>query len=129
MVKWADCAIQSRKFPECLAAAALLRAAGFMSQATACLDSHAAVVPAEWRLAWANEQAALVFQQGHAADALAMWESQPDSVPVHFNRGVAHLVLGNDNGAAEFLGKAIERLSDTSSWRHLGKLYVALLSD
>jgi tetratricopeptide (TPR) repeat protein len=80
----------------------------------------------EWRDAWANEEAALAWQQGRAEEADKMWQAQPESVPVLFNRGMAALFLNRAADARGWLRRAAERLPENDAWHHLARLYLAL---
>jgi tetratricopeptide (TPR) repeat protein len=106
--------------------AALLRLMKDFDRASDVLRKHADKVPAEYRAAWANEEAALAWQRGRAEEALATWQSQPDSPPVLFNRGLAALFSDRTNDAPSLLKKAISQISDDSPWYHLGSFYLAV---
>jgi hypothetical protein len=111
--------------PSLLLAAGLLRLACHFDRAGQLLHA-AAPVSAEWQPMHANELAALAWHRGDADKALALWQSQPDSVPVLFNRGMALLFLGRPASARPHLTAAVEKLPDSSAWHHLGQLYLAL---
>jgi tetratricopeptide (TPR) repeat protein len=106
--------------------AALFRLMKDFDRATEVLRKHADKVPAEYRTAWANEEAALAWQGGRAEEARASWESQPDSAPVLFNRGLAALFSDRTTDARSLLKKAISQISDDSPWYHLGSFYIAV---
>ena len=74
----------------------------------------------------ANEEAALAWHRGQGEQALALWQTQKDNVPVLFNRGMASLFLGRPPEAQTALRAAVAQLPDTSAWHHLGHLYLAL---
>jgi tetratricopeptide (TPR) repeat protein len=80
----------------------------------------------EWKALWANEMAALAWHRGEAEEAVAQWRTQNESVPVLFNLGMAALFLGKPAEACDWLRRAVAALPDTSSWHHLGQLYLAL---
>ena len=63
---------------------------------------------------------------GRAEEALALWQAQPSSVPVLFNRGMAALFLGKAAEAKQALAEAIVKLPEASAWHHLGRLYLTL---
>ena len=105
---------------------AALRLAGEFERAAEFVRQHEDEVPAEWQAAWANETAALAWHRGDAEAALKLWSEQPDSVPVLFNRGMACLFLGRHAEAKAHLSQAIAQLPESSSWHHLGALYLAL---
>ena len=75
-----------------LLAAGVLRLARHFDEAQDLLRA-AASLPAEWQPVRANEEAALAWHRGAADEAAALWQAQPASVPVLFNRGVAALFL------------------------------------
>jgi tetratricopeptide (TPR) repeat protein len=110
--------------PQSLLAAAVLRLAGQFDEAAAVLA--AADVPAAWQALRDNEAAALAWHRGQAEEALRLWQAQPDSVPVLFNRGLAALFLGRTEEATTALTAAVSRVPETSAWHHLGQLYLAL---
>jgi tetratricopeptide (TPR) repeat protein len=126
LMKWATHTAKKNQFPETLLALGALRLARQFDKADELIAKLRAGVPAEWQAAFANEEAALAWHRGRADEALKMWQSQPDSIPVHFNRGMAALFLGKPADALTALQKAIEQLPEDSAWHHLGKLYLAL---
>jgi tetratricopeptide (TPR) repeat protein len=109
-----------------LLSAALFRLMKDFDRATDVLQKYADKVPAEYRAAWVNEEAALAWQGGRAEAARASWESQPDSAPVLFNRGLAALFSDRTADARSLLKKAISQISDDSPWYHLGSFYIAV---
>jgi tetratricopeptide (TPR) repeat protein len=112
-------------YPETLLAAGVLRLARQFDEAEELLRRKP---PAEWQAAHANEEASLAWHRGRAEEAATMWQKQPDSAPVLFNRGMAALFLGDAATAGEALTKATAALPETSAWHHLGRLYLALAS-
>jgi tetratricopeptide (TPR) repeat protein len=110
-------------YPKVLLAAGVLRLARHFDEAAQLLEAEA---PAGWEPARQNELAALVWHQGKAEQALALWRQQPNSVPVLFNRGMAALFLGHKDEARAALAQAVAGLPETSAWYHLGQLYLAL---
>lgn len=126
LVSWAEQVIRAGKFPETLFALGVLRAGGHFDLATKLLRECENDVPQEWQAAWANEAAALAWHQGQAEDAFKLWQQQSESVPVLFNRGMASLFLGRAADARTNLAKAVGQLPESSSWHHLGRLYLAL---
>jgi tetratricopeptide (TPR) repeat protein len=115
----------SREPAHLLLAAGVLRLARHFDEAEELLH-EAASVPAEWQPVRANEEAALAWHRGRADEALALWEAQPASVPVLFNRGMAALFLGRPDAARAALAEAVAALPETCAWYHLGHLYLAL---
>jgi hypothetical protein len=79
-----------------------------------------------WRAAWANEEAALLWHDGQWEQAAEAWQTQPASVPVRFNRGMAALFLGRPANAHADLQQAAGQLPEDQAWHHLARLYVAL---
>jgi len=126
VVDWAQQTLEKGQFPQSLLAVGTLRLAKQYDLAAEALQKHQAAVPAEWRAAWANEEAALAWHRGEAEKADQLWQAQPDSIPVLFNRGMAALFLGRPSDARAALAQAIEHLPDDSAWHHLGRLYMAL---
>jgi hypothetical protein len=115
----------SRKPAHLLLAAGVLRLARHFDEAENLLR-EAASLPAGWQSVRANEEAALAWHRGRADEALALWEAQPASVPVQFNRGMAALFLGRSDAGRSALAEAVAALPETSAWYHLGHLYLAL---
>lgn len=73
-----------------------------------------------------NDQAALLWQQGKCAEALAAWDSAAEAPAVLFNRGMARLFLGQIAEAKPLLQKAIEAIPEASGWQALARLYLAV---
>ena len=123
---WASRAAQKPPFLQTLLAVGVLRLARYHDLATELFRQHRGRVPADHRRAWANEEAALAWSCGQFEQAAALWQSQAESVPILFNRGLADLFLGRAAKARTWLIQATARLSDESAWYHLGHLYLAL---
>jgi tetratricopeptide (TPR) repeat protein len=124
LLEWAQ--RQAGTYPRLLAAG-VLRLARAYDQAAELLEQMG-LGTGEWRPIWENEKAALAWHRGQIEEALTMWQAQPESVPVLFNRGMACLFLGRIEEAHPALGQAVATLPDSSSWHHLGQLYLALAS-
>ena len=116
----------AQPFPQVLVTLGALRLARQFDQAEALLKRRRGQVPAEWAAAWANEEAALAWDRGRAEEAAALWQAQAESVPVHFNRGMAALFLGRRAEARTALRQATTQLPEDDGWYHLGRLYLAL---
>jgi hypothetical protein len=123
---WAAEVAKKDDWDQRLLALGTLRLARQFDSAVELAARHQAAVPAEWRAAWANEQAALAWHRGHADEAAALWGAHADGVPVFFNRGMADLFLGRPVEARPWLTRAVAQLPDDSSWHHLGRLYLTL---
>jgi tetratricopeptide (TPR) repeat protein len=121
LLEWAN---ETHRGVPALLAAGVLRLAGQFDDAAEVL--RGADVPASLQALQANEAAALEWHRGQADEALASWQAQPASVPVHFNRGMAALFLGRIEDAHAALTEAVGQLPETSAWHHLGQLYLAL---
>ncbi|HEY7153497.1 MAG TPA: hypothetical protein VH575_06025 [Gemmataceae bacterium] len=119
LLQWAAA---TRDYPHVLLAAGVLRLLRRFEEAGALLKSKDAM----WQALRANEEAALTWHRGRADEALALWQAQKASVPVLFNRGMAALFLGRPAEARPALREAVAQLPDTSTWHHLGHLYLAL---
>jgi hypothetical protein len=126
LVQWGTPFIEHGTLPQALVAAANYRAANDFDRAATTLADLADRVPSAWQPVLANEQAALLWQRGQFAEALAAWERQADSAVVSFNRGMANLFLGNIAAAQANLRQAVALLPDNSAWHHLASLYAAL---
>ncbi len=124
--EWAGRMGEKKSFPQALLAVGALRLAKQFDQASELLTRCAADVPAAWRSAWENEKAALAWQRGNGEAARALWDAQPASVPVLFNRGMAALFLGEPAEARAALTQAVGELPESSAWHHLGRLYLTL---
>lgn len=74
----------------------------------------------------ANERAALAWQRGDRTAAEAIWNAQPTSGPIAFNRGVSALSFGRKTEALQWLTAAVQQLPESSGWHHLAQLYLAL---
>jgi hypothetical protein len=125
LIQWASQTASRKEFPASLLAVAALRLAKDLDRAGALLPGEAEV-PSEWRLAWANESAAVAWYRGRTKEALGSWQKQEDTVPVLFNRGMACLFLNKRANARAFLQQAVDRLPEDGAWQHLGRLYLAL---
>lgn len=126
---WAAAVARKKEYPQALVAAGCLRLAGQFDRAQQFFLADRGEVPAEWRAAWENERAALAWHAGRWDEAAALWEGQPASVPVLFNRGMAALFLGRAADARPSLTEAVGRLPEDGAWHHLGRLYLALADD
>jgi hypothetical protein len=126
LIDWANQVSRKPQFPQLLVAAGTLRLAKQFEPAAELLKTHEAAVPAAWRDAWANEQAALLWHRGRHDEARTLWQSQTASIPVLFNRGMAALFCDDAPQAIAPLGAAVAKLPDTSAWHHLGQLYLTL---
>jgi hypothetical protein len=122
LTAWAD---QHKSYPVSLLAAGVLRLAQEFEAAERLLG-RSEDVPRDFRAMHANEAAALAWERGRHADALAIWKTQPPSVPVLFNLGMALLFTNRPAEATEPLTKAVAGLKETSAWYHLGQLYLTL---
>jgi hypothetical protein len=123
---WATAALRERRYPQALVGLGVLRLARQFDTAETLLRQHQPEVPAGWRAAWANEQAALLWHRGRCEEAAGSWQAQDASVPVQFNRGMAALFLGKPADAQAALGQAVAQLREDGAWHHLGRLYLAL---
>jgi hypothetical protein len=126
LLDWAERTARSDQWPQVLLAVGALRLARQFDRAAEVLKERRAEVPAEWKSAWTNEEAALLWHRGQRAEAAALWRSQPESVPVLFNRGVAALFLNQAVEARTLLRQAAEKLPENGAWHHLARLYLAL---
>jgi hypothetical protein len=83
-------------------------------------------MPGGARPAWANEEAGTLWHRGEAEKAWAYWQAQAASEPVLFNRGMAALFMDRPAEARASLKKALATLPESSSWYHLGRLYLGV---
>ncbi|MCI0642195.1 MAG: hypothetical protein L0Y72_04040 [Gemmataceae bacterium] len=129
LLEWANEVTMKKQFPQALMALGALRLAKQFDQAEALAKSLEADVPGESRAAWDNERAALRWHQGKTAEAKALWNKLPASVPVLFNRGMAELFTGNAQAARQLLADAISQIPEQSAWHHLARLYQTLAAN
>jgi tetratricopeptide (TPR) repeat protein len=115
-----------QRYPQALLTVGVLRLARQFDEAAEFLRRLQPDTPAAWQAAWANEDAALAWHRGQVQEAVAVWQKQPLSVPVLFNRGMAALFLGRAAEARPLLNKAVEQLSGEDGWYHLGRVYLTL---
>lgn len=126
LTDWKAETSRSSQAASTLLAAGVLRVARQFDRAAELLEGCRATLPEEWMAAWANEAAALAWHRGHCQEALDSWRSQPDSVPVLFNRGMAALFLGHTAEARTALEQAARQMPEDGAWHHLARLYLAL---
>lgn len=123
---WVVREAKKRTAMSALLAAGVARAAGELDWAAELLADAEALCTGDDRARWENERAALAWQAGDAAGALARWEALADAPAVRFNRGMALLFLGRPADARAALTGAIEALPEGSGWRDLAELYRTL---
>jgi tetratricopeptide (TPR) repeat protein len=126
LTSWVDEVAHKKEYPQTLLALGTLRLAKHFDAAEAFVRAHDADIPAAWRTGWENEKAALAWHSGRYEDARKIWDSLEATVPVLFNRGMAALFAGNGADAKQHLTAAIAKLPASSSWHHLGRLYLIL---
>jgi hypothetical protein len=123
---WARNVTNAQQFPQALVALGALRLANQRDAAAALVAALNAAIPQEWRGAWENEKAALLWQRGETQQARDLWHKQEPTVPVLFNRGMADLFLGNSAAARQSLEVVVLQLPESSAWHHLARLYLLL---
>jgi hypothetical protein len=123
---WAGKVAKSNSPAGVLAAAGVTRALGDLDGAEAALSAAESVCDGEWRAAWENERAALLWQRGRGVEALAAWDRMPETVTTLFNRGMALLFLGRPTEARPMLAKAADQLPPNGGWESLARLYLAV---
>jgi len=124
--EWAAETTRSSEVVHPLLAASLLRLTRNFEEAGRMLEECEETLPAEWRAAWENEQAALLWESGKREEAARSWQKQPESVPVLFNRGMSALFLGRREEARGSLRRAADMTREEDPWHHLALLYLAL---
>jgi hypothetical protein len=124
--EWATTRAGNESFPQVLLAVGILRLSRQFDKATELLNRHREVTPPVWKPAWANEEAAIAWHRGQIREAASLWQKQPSSIPVLFNRGMSTLFLGRPKEARAALTEAVDQLSEKDGWHHLGRLYLAL---
>jgi hypothetical protein len=123
---WAEQTLAKKVYPQAILALGALRLARHFDRADELAQQHRAEVPPAWRAAYANEEAALLWHRGRAEPAADLWNAQPESVAVLFNRGMAALFLDRPAAALASLTRAAEALPETGAWFHLAQLYLTL---
>ncbi len=126
LLDWAAEISRPGQSPQLLMAVGMLRLAKQFDRAAEMLRQQQSQAPVEWRLAWANEEAALAWHTGRTEEARALWVAQAPAVPILFNRGMAALFLGQPGEARNSLREAAQQLPEQSGWHHLARLYLAL---
>jgi hypothetical protein len=74
----------------------------------------------------ANERAALLWHRGRCDEALAAWNTMPETAAVLFNRGMALLFTGKVAEAKTALAQAVAAIPESSGWNELAALYLAV---
>jgi hypothetical protein len=123
---WVADVARNKQYPQMLIALGTLRLAKHFEAADAFVRAHDADVPADWRSAWENEKAAVAWHSGRCDEARKIWDALEPTVPVLFNRGMAALFAGDAGLAKQHLSAALAQLPASSSWHHLGRLFVIL---
>jgi hypothetical protein len=126
LIEWACEVAHKDSVPQRLLAAGTLRLARQFDHAAKLLERPGADLSAQWQAAWANEKASLAWHRGHWEEAAKAWGSQPQSIPVQFNRGMSALFLGRPSDARASLAQAASLIPETDGWHHLARLYLAV---
>ncbi|MFL5341207.1 MAG: hypothetical protein ACJ8F7_13755 [Gemmataceae bacterium] len=126
LTRWAREAGAKGRYPQCLFGLGALRVSRDFDAAEKLLGELKANVPSRWQAAIANEEAALLWHRGRHEEALAAWNSLPESAVALFNRGMANLFLDRPTEARPLLQKAVTLLPEDNAWHHLARLYLAL---
>ncbi len=121
---WVESCEQSDEPAKWLLAVGLLRLAKRFDEAEKLLKSKAPTK--EWKVAFANEEAAIAWQRGNHAAARKLWAKMPESAATQFNRGMAELFSDSAKASVPHLKAAVAKLPESSGWHHLGLLYLAL---
>jgi hypothetical protein len=126
LVDWSSALAAKPQFPHLLLAVGTLRLARQFERAEEIVSSGDKAVPSQWRSLWENEKASLAWARGDAEAARRIWQSQPESVVVWFNRGMSALFTNRWDEARTALNRAVTQLPETSAWHHLARLYLTL---
>jgi tetratricopeptide (TPR) repeat protein len=126
MDSWTARAVDKKNIGAAFMGAGILRLASQIDAARKVLATLRTQLPAEWKQALANEEAALAWQSGQHQQAHESWKKMPDCAPVCFNRGMAALFLDRADEAKGHLKQAIALLPEDNAWQHLARLYLAL---
>lgn len=73
-----------------------------------------------------NELGAIYWAMGDHPKALQAWDKLGGESFAFFNRGLAHLKLGQEKSAFQQLQKASELIPHSSGWHHLAVLYQSI---
>jgi tetratricopeptide (TPR) repeat protein len=123
---WIARETKKRQAASLLLAAGVARAIGEFDWAREILADAESLGTGDFRSAWENERAALLWHSGDLVAAVTSWNAMADSPPTLFNRGMANLFLGRFDNAKSDLTKAIAVLPETSGWSALARLYLAV---
>ncbi len=126
LTPWLEQVAQKQQPAEMLFALGALRLAKDFDAADRFSASQDAKISAEWRNAWENEKAAVLWHRGRHEEARQLWNRLEATVPVLFNRGMAALFAGASAHAKQALSSAIAQIPASSAWHHLGRLYLTL---
>jgi tetratricopeptide (TPR) repeat protein len=126
LLEWTSKAGAKKSFLQVVMAAGCLRLAGEYDRAAAALQDAEKLLPSNGQTFLANEKASLAWHRGDSAEARQLWLTQPESVPVLFNRGMSALFLNEPEAAQANLTRAVAQLPERSAWHHLAQLYLAL---
>src|SRR5205823_198698 len=112
LVEWAE-KVAAKSLPHTLLGAGVLRLTQEFDRASALLRG-VEKLPAEWRAAWLNEEAALAWHAGRREEAVDLWQTRGDRrhLPTLFNVGMAALFLGRTSEARPPLSQTVSRLPD-----------------
>jgi hypothetical protein len=126
LIAWAEEVAGQREIASMLLAIGALRLARQFACANEYVARHETLIAHAWRAAWDNEKAALAWHAGDLQAAVQNWERLEPTPAVLFNRGMAHLFLGQPGAARAELQAAATALSGYEAWQHLAQLYLEL---
>lgn len=123
---WMAREVKKRQPAATLLAAGVGRAVGEFEWADEVLADAEVFCAGEFRAAWENERAALLWQRGDCEAALAAWAAMSETSAALFNRGMALLFLDRPAEARAVLTRAVAALPESGGWNALATLYLAM---
>lgn len=120
--RWITAAQTAQSPAVLLMASGLAAVIGDNPQAESLLTEANVRCQGDWRLAWENQRASLLWWSGQTSDALAAWQALGEHPVGAFNTGMALLFLGRATEAVPHLKMALDGLPPASGWFNLANL-------
>jgi hypothetical protein len=126
LAPWVEQAAQKQQPSAMLLALGALRLARNFDAADSFIRANDLKILTQWRTAWQNEKAAVLWHSGRHDEARKLWDALEATPPVLFNRGMAALFTGDVAASKQHLTTAVAHVPASSAWHHLGRLYLTL---